>query len=73
MAASAVDDGGGGNTGNMLLHLGSQTEVDKVRDLLHDRAFQAGSDLIAMTVHTADFRPRGSRRRAGPPGPSHSA
>ena len=64
---------GGGNTGSMMLHLGSQPEVDKVRNLIHDRAFQAGSDLVSMSVHTADFRARGSRRRAGPPGIPHSA
>ena len=58
---------GGGPSGKMRLHLSAPEEVELIRDLLHDKAFQSGSDMVSLTVQDADFRPRRARRRAGSP------
>ena len=64
----------GGPSGRMKLHLSSESEVEQVRKLLHDKTFQAGSDRLSLAVEDQGFRPRGARRRAGPPAAAlHSA
>jgi len=63
-----------GPAGRMLLHLQHPDHVAFVRSMLHERAFQAGADLITTLVQTEEesFAGRGARNRAGPLVPQHS-
>ena len=39
-----------GPSGRLQVHLASETELAVVRDSLHDKAFQLGSDMVSLTV-----------------------
>jgi hypothetical protein len=64
-----------GPSGRLQLHLASEDELALVRDILHDKAFQLGSDMVSLSVlddaalaaQTKNGR-RGGRSRATPPG-----
>ncbi|CAK0820994.1 unnamed protein product [Prorocentrum cordatum] len=63
-----------GAGGRLRLHLTSTEELGKVRDALHDKAFQLGSEMVSLTVsddaslaEQAKNGRRGVRRQAAPP------
>jgi hypothetical protein len=64
-----------GPAGRLQLHLSSEEELSLVRNLLHDKAFQLGSDMVSLSVlddtalaSQAKNGRRGARSRANPSG-----
>jgi hypothetical protein len=64
-----------GPSGRLQVHLTSEAELAVLREALHDKAFQLGSDLVSLTVTDdanlaaqAKNGRRGARCRASPPG-----
>jgi hypothetical protein len=47
---SVVASTSSGPSGRLQLHLASEAELEAVRDLLHDKACQLGSDMVGLTV-----------------------
>ncbi len=59
-----------GPSGKTRLHLQSDAEVEKARQLVREKALQGGPDLITLIAHQtgSGFPPRRPNRRAGTPG-----
>ncbi len=54
-----------GHSDRMRIHVQNAETAERVRTLLHEKAFQAGSDTIALTVHQLGFQTRKPSGRAG--------
>ncbi len=64
-----------GPSGRLQLHLASEDELALVRDILHDKAFQLGSDMVSLSVlddaalaAQAKNGRRGGSKSGDPPG-----